>query len=698
MPHTPTPIQPQHPKPLQGISASLAEKLARLDIHNQDDLLFHLPLRYRDLTRITPLRALRLNSELLVEGTIQHCEAVSGRRRSLACVIGDGHTSLTLRFYYFSWAQQQQLLAGKRVRAWGEIKRGAHGIEMYHPQYRLLMPDEHLPLTEHLTPVYPSTDGLQQHNLRKLTEKVLATLRQTTDSPLLEDYLPPALLPSTLDISLSDALLYLHQPPTNASVVQLETGAHPAQQRLVFEELLAHHLSLLRAREQTRNETAAALPQALALHERFLNQLPFQLTAAQQRVAAEIASDLAKNQPMLRLLQGDVGCGKTVVAALAVLQALASGKQAALMAPTEILAEQHYQNFCQWLTPLGFTVVWLAGSQRTKARRETLAALRDGSAQMAIGTQALFQENVIFQDVALVVADEQHRFGVRQRLALQQKGTRHAVHQLIMTATPIPRTLAMSSYADLDISVIDERPPHRTPVHTVVLSNARRPEVIARLRDVCKTGRQVYWVCTLIEESELLQCQAAEAVAKELALCLSELRIGLVHGRLKPAEKAMIMAAFKNGDLHVLVATTVIEVGVDVPNASLMVIENPERLGLAQLHQLRGRVGRGNTASQCLLIYMPPLSHTARARLAVLRDSNDGFVIAEKDLSLRGPGELLGTRQTGEVAFRIADLTRDGHWLPAIKHCAEQMLRDYPQHIAPLLRRWLRTGERYART
>lgn len=680
---------------LHGIGPQLTEKLARLDIHSRSDLLWHLPLRYRDLTRITAIGALTLHSEALVEGTIRGCDITFGRRRSLLCLIQDGTGLLALRFYHFSRAQQQQLAAGKTIRAWGEVRRGSSGLEMYHPEYRLLEQGDVPPLAERLTPVYPVTEGLQQTRIRKLLEQLL----QNIAAENLADWLPTAMLPPSLHMPLREALHYLHQPPVNAPVQQLQQGSHPAQQRLAFEEMTAHHLSLLRVRQQQKQQPGTALPLQPVLQRQFLDQLPFALTGAQQRVCEEIAIDLARSEPMLRLVQGDVGSGKTVVAALACLQAVANGKQAALMAPTEILAGQHFEQFCRWFEPLGFRCIWLAGSTRTKARREALAQLAEGSAHIAIGTHALFQDSVQFRELALVVADEQHRFGVRQRLALQQKGQGDALpHQLVMTATPIPRTLAMSAYADLDCSVIDERPPGRTPIQTVVIDNQRREDIIERLRAACGDGRQAYWVCTLIEESEALQCQAAEATANALRERLPGLQIGLVHGRQKPAEKNAVMAAFKAGELQVLVATTVIEVGVDVPNASLMIIENPERLGLAQLHQLRGRVGRGSTASHCVLLYSTPLSQHARQRLAVLRDSDDGFVIAEKDLELRGPGELLGTRQTGEINFRIADLTRDAHWLPQVRHCAEALLQHHPGHVDPLIRRWLRSGERYART
>lgn len=687
---TATPITQVH-----GIGSKLAEKLLRLDIQQQEDVLWHLPLRYRDLTRITAIGALTLHGEALVEGSVRASSVVFGKRRSLLCLIQDGTGTLALRFYHFSKAQQEQLKTGSKIRAWGEVRRGTSGLEMYHPEYRLLGERSETTLADRLTPIYPTTEGLQQTSMRKLVERVL----HNTAADQLPDWLPASLLPVRLTLPLYAALHYLHQPPADAPVAQLVEGKHPAQQRLAFEEMVAHHLSLLRLRQQQKKELSIALQPSATLFAQFIHKLPFKLTAAQQRVAEEIFSDLQKNEPMLRLVQGDVGSGKTVVAALACLQAAANDRQTALMAPTEILAAQHYAQFTQWLEPLGIHCVLLTGSTKTKARREILEKVADGTAQIVIGTQALFQDEVQFQQLALVITDEQHRFGVRQRLALQQKGQHHALpHQLIMTATPIPRTLAMSAYADLDCSVIDERPPGRTPIQTVAIDNQRRDVVIERLRGACLEKKQAYWVCTLIEESDVLQCQAAEATAETLRTLLPELSIGLVHGKQKPAEKNAVMNAFKTGQIDILVATTVIEVGVDVPNASLMIIENPERLGLAQLHQLRGRVGRGSTASHCVLLYSTPLSQHAKQRLAVLRDSDDGFVIAEKDLELRGPGELLGTKQTGEINFRIANLARDAHWLPQVKHCAETLLRDYPTHVAPLIQRWLRQGERYART
>ncbi|HEY8386523.1 MAG TPA: ATP-dependent DNA helicase RecG, partial [Porticoccaceae bacterium] len=608
----------------------------------------------------------------------------------------DSTGTLTLRFFHFSAAQQANLRPGSHIRCFGEARPGAAGIEMVHPEYLLLEGDSPPPLADTLTPVYPTTEGLTQQRLRGIAAQALT---------LLDDHSLPELLPQETGtdgetihrgISLADALRYLHQPPPQASLAALAEGQHPAQQRLSFEELLAHHLSLLRLRQQVRRRGAPALPLGDDLRQRFLAQLPFSLTTAQQRVCADIAGDLAQPHPMLRLVQGDVGSGKTVVAALAALCAVGNGYQAAVMAPTEILAEQHRASFDAWLTPLGIRTAWLTGRLKGKAREVQMAAIADGSAQLVVGTHALFQDDVQFHRLGLTIIDEQHRFGVHQRLALRYKGGDLVPHQLIMTATPIPRTLAMSAYADLDLSVIDELPPGRTPVNTVAVSQLRRSDVIDRVRNACAEGCQAYWVCTLIEESDVLEAQAAEATAAELRLMLPGISVGLVHGRLKPAEKEQVMRDFKAGDIDLLVATTVIEVGVDVPNASLMVIENPERLGLAQLHQLRGRVGRGQRESHCVLLYGTLLSRQSKERIRILRETNDGFVIAEKDLELRGPGEVLGTRQTGDLQLRIADLQRDADMLPVVKAAAVRLLTQQPHHAGPLIRRWLGENEKFA--
>ena len=677
---------------LKGVGAALAEKLAKVGLETLQDVLFHLPLRYQDRTRIVPIGELRPGQDAVVEGTVVGADVVMGRRRSLLVRLQDGSGSLSLRFYHFSQAQKEGLKRGTQVRCYGEVRPGSSGLEIYHPEYRALSASEPIAVEQTLTPIYPSTEGLTQQRLRSLSEQALARLGPQS----LPDWLPRELARDYRLSPLDQALRYLHRPPPDADQAELAEGRHWAQHRLAFEELLTHQLSLQRLRESVRAQQAPALPLAKRLPQQYLANLGFTPTGAQQRVGAEIAYDLSQDEPMLRLIQGDVGAGKTVVAAFAALQALEAGYQVALMAPTEILAEQHFLNFSKWLAPLGIEVAWLAGKLKGKARIAALEQIA-GSAAMVVGTHALFQDEVKFARLALVIIDEQHRFGVQQRLALRQKGIggRMCPHQLIMTATPIPRTLAMSAYADLDTSILDELPPGRTPVNTLVIADSRRLEVVERVRLACNEGRQAYWVCTLIEESEELTCQAAETTFEDLSAALGGLNVGLIHGRMKPAEKAAVMDQFKQGQLQLLVATTVIEVGVDVPNASLMIIENPERLGLAQLHQLRGRVGRGSAASHCLLLYHPPLSQLGRERLAIMRETCDGFVIAEKDLELRGPGEMLGTRQTGLLQFKVADLMRDADLLPAVRDAAQALLERWPQHVSPLLERWLRHGQQY---
>ena len=678
---------------LKGVGPKLAAKLDKLGLHSAQDVLFHLPARYLDRTRVTPLAALQPNTSAVIEGEIRACDIVYGRRRSLVCRLQDGAGTVTLRFFHFSAAQKDKLLVGTRLRCFGEARRGASGLEFYHPEYEVL--DEHtpLPLEARLTPVYPATEGLTQPRMRALASQAIGCLEQ---HPLAE-LLPESLRRQLHQVPLVEALRYLHAPPSDARVEQLLTGEHPYQRRLAFEELLAHHLSLLLLRRQTQAEQAPPLRSDPDVRQRFLQALPFQPTGAQQRVSAEIAADLARSTPMLRLLQGDVGSGKTLVAALAALAAVSSGFQVAIMAPTEILAEQHRRNFGAWLEPLGIQLGWLTGRLSAARRRTELEHLSRGAAQVVVGTHALFQEDVVFARLGLIIIDEQHRFGVHQRLSLRQKGAQDGIcpHQLIMTATPIPRTLAMSAYADLDSSVIDELPPGRTPVTTVVISQQRRDQVVARVREACAQGRQAYWVCTLIEESETLAAQAAEVTAQSLGETLPGLSVGLVHGRLKGKEKEATMDAFKDGIIDLLVATTVIEVGVDVPNASLMIIENPERLGLAQLHQLRGRVGRGAAASHCVLLYGSPLSRQGRERLRIMREYSDGFVIAEEDLRLRGPGEVLGTRQTGDLQFKIADLLRDEDLLPQVQKGAQQLLREHPEQCLDIIQRWLGDNPRY---
>lgn len=680
---------------LPSLGPQQAERLKKIGLRHAHDLLWHLPLRYRDLTRVTPIFSLQLQTDALIAGRVIQCQVHHGKRRSLVCTVDDGTGRVNLRFFYFSRAQQEQLQQQPSIRAWGEVRRGLNGLELYHPEYRLGDSIELWQLDDNLTPIYPAGEGLQQPRLRKW----IASAWQLCAADALQELLPQAMLPPPLNQwQLSQALAYLHSPPADAPVRPLQEGVHPAQQRLAFEELVTHHLTMLCARERVQSQASVALALPAAANQQFRAQLPFQLTGAQERVLADIFSDIAQVKPMLRLVQGDVGSGKTVVAALACLAAVACGHQACIMAPTEILARQHFEQFQTWFAPLGIACVWLAGSVKGRARKTTLQALIDGSAQIAVGTHALFQDEVQFQSLALVVTDEQHRFGVKQRLALTLRNQAgFAPHQLTMTATPIPRTLAMSAYADMDCSQIDERPPGRKPIQTVLIDSERRLEVVARLAENCAQGKQAYWVCTLIEESEQLNCQAAEATHQELTEQLPHLRIGLVHGRLKPAEKNAQMEAFAAGAIDVLVATTVIEVGVNVPNASIMIIENPERLGLAQLHQLRGRVGRGDTQSFCLLLYSKPLSRHGRERLATMRETEDGFVIAEKDLALRGPGEFLGTRQTGLVDFRIADLLRDSDLLGPARDCAEQLLATEPERVQPLIDRWIRAGVNYAR-
>lgn len=678
---------------LKGVGEAMAEKLAKVGLENLQDVLFHLPLRYQDRTRVVPIGQLRPGQDAVIEGVVSGADVTMGKRRSLVVRLSDGSGVLSLRFYHFSNAQKEGLKRGTHLRCYGEARPGASGLEIYHPEYRALNGDEPPPPVEQtLTPIYPSTEGLTQQRLRLLCQQSLGLLGPRS----LPDWLPDELARDYQLAPLDDAIRYLHNPPADADLEELAEGQHWAQHRLAFEELLTHQLSQQRLRESLRSLRAPVLPKAQRLQAQYLANLGFQPTGAQQRVANEIAYDLSQHEPMMRLVQGDVGAGKTVVAALAALQALEAGYQVALMAPTEILAEQHYITFKRWLEPLGIEVAWLAGKLKGKARAAALEQIASG-APMVVGTHALFQEEVKFKHLALAIIDEQHRFGVQQRLALRKKGVAGELcpHQLIMTATPIPRTLAMSAYADLDTSVLDELPPGRTPVNTVLVADSRRFEVVERVRAACAEGRQAYWVCTLIEESEELTCQAAESTYEELGSALGELRVGLIHGRMKPAEKAEIMAEFKAGNLQLLVATTVIEVGVDVPNASLMIIENPERLGLAQLHQLRGRVGRGSAVSHCVLLYHPPLSQIGRERLGIMRETNDGFIIAEKDLELRGPGEMLGTRQTGLLQFKVADLMRDADLLPAVRDAAQALIARWPEHVSPLLDRWLRHGQQY---
>ena len=681
---------------LRGVGEALALRLRALGVESVEDLLFLLPLRYEDRTRIVPLGELRAGQRAAVEGEVQLADIVLRGRRQMLCRITDGSGFLMLRFFYFTAQQHRALAKGVRLRCFGEVRRSTLGLEIVHPEYRRIDAASPAADTDQLTPIYPATEGITQGRLRLLVRLALASL----GSAELPDWLPAAVLADARLPSLRKAIDYVHRPPADAPIAELMDGRHPSQRRLAFEELLAHHLSLKLLRHRIQSHPGWPLSEgAEELKSRLLAGLPFQLTGAQRRSLAEIEHDLALPKPMLRLVQGDVGCGKTLVAALAATRALQSGRQVALMAPTELLADQHAQNFRRWFEPLRMPVALLTGAKKGKARTALLAGIRTAQLPIVIGTHALFQEGVDFATLALVIVDEQHRFGVHQRLALREKGARdgHQPHQLIMTATPIPRTLAMTAYADLDVSVIDELPPGRTPVQTVVLTDARREEVVQRIHTACLAGRQAYWVCPLIDESDEMPYQAAEETAAALAQALPTLVVGLVHGRMTPSAKERIMARFKGGAIQLLVATTVIEVGVDVPNATLMVIENAERMGLAQLHQLRGRVGRGQHESACLLLYHGSLSPLARERLGVMRSTNDGFEVAKRDLQLRGPGELLGTRQTGLAQMRVADLLRDADLLPRVQVAAETMLRAWPLQVPPLVHRWVGRHELYGR-
>jgi len=680
---------------LRGVGPALAATLDRLGLRTVQDVLFHLPLRYEDRTRVVPIGTLRAGDRAVIEGEIQLAEVVFRRRRALLCRIADGSGWLTLRFFHFSAAQQEGLVRGTRIRCFGEVRPGPSGLEIVHPEYRKITPGVPEADSECLTPVYPTTEGVQQGRMRALTSLALAQLAGGG----LRDWVAADVLGMVGLPSLEAAVRYVHRPPPDADIESLNDGRHPAQRRLAFEELLAHQLSLRLLRQAADRDDAWPLPRHTDLVDRCLAQLPFQLTAAQRRVWNEVSVDLERLHPMMRLVQGDVGSGKTVVAALAALRAVEHGAQAAVMAPTELLAEQHARNFHGWLEPLGVRVGLLTGRLTGKARAALAQDLAGGAVQVAVGTHALFQECVDFDRLALVIVDEQHRFGVHQRMQLREKGRTEGryPHQLVMTATPIPRTLAMTAYADLDVSIIDELPPGRTPVRTVVLPDARRDEVVARIDAACRAGRQAYWVCPLIDESDAVRHQAAEETAAALSAALPDVRVGLVHGRMPGTRKDAVMTAFKQGQLDLLVATTVIEVGVDVPNASLMVIENAERMGLAQLHQLRGRVGRGTVESTCVLVYAPPLTPIARERLAVLRDTNDGFEVSRRDLELRGPGELLGTRQTGLMQLKVAELVRDSDLLPGVQRAADLMLGGPRANIEALLRRWVGDGEHFGK-
>ncbi|TVQ85193.1 MAG: ATP-dependent DNA helicase RecG [Chromatiaceae bacterium] len=686
---------------LARVGPRLAERLARLGIASVQDLLFHLPLRYQDRSQLRPLAQVCAGEEALVEGVVTDASISHGRRRSLKVWLEDAGGGILLRFFHFSPAQSAALRPGRRLRCFGEVRQGPQSLELVHPELQLLDAAGDtardaagtVRLEAGPTPIYPSTEGVQQITWRALMEQALQRL--AAQPAALCDWLPAAL--GTDLPALQQALALVHRPPADADVAALVARTHPACRRLAFEELLAHQLALRQLRRQRRARPAPVLAGAGALHQRLLGALGFELTAAQRRVTAEICADLARPQPMMRLLQGDVGAGKTIVAVLAALTAVEAGMQVALMAPTELLSEQHRRHLAHWLAPLGLAPAWLTGRHKGAERAAILARLASGADAVAVGTHALFQDDVQFQRLGLVIIDEQHRFGVHQRLRLREKGAAAGVtpHQLIMTATPIPRSLAMALYADLDLSVLDELPPGRRPVRTVAVPDTRREEVIERVRAACASGRQAYWVCTLVEESEALQAQAAEDTAAALTAALPGLRIGLLHGRVRAAERAPVMAAFAAGALDLLVATTVIEVGVDVPRASLMIIENPERLGLAQLHQLRGRVGRGAVDSYCVLLYHPPLAANGRERIDILRRETNGFAIADADLRMRGAGEVLGTRQAGVGQFRLADPLRDAALVAPAQQAADRLLAQWPQRVTPLIERWLGRREDY---
>ena len=681
---------------LRGVGPKGAERLAKLGVHSVQDVLFHLPFRYQDRTKIVPVGSLRPGDQAVIDVTVDRADIRFGKRRSLLVQVSDGTGSMVLRFFHFTATQKSALARGVRLRCFGEVRNGPQHYELVHPEYQHVADDESIHVEQALTPIYPTTEGFHQLSWRDLIAQALQRLGK---EGALDELLPSGLL-SSFDLpTLSDAIRLLHRPPPELAKALMSEEGHPAQHRLAFEELLAHQLSMRLMRDAHRQQTAPVFDPAifeLPHVQQLLGALAFDLTGAQRRVIDEIAKDTQQPYPMLRLVQGDVGSGKTIVAAIAALQAIEAGYQVALMAPTEILAEQHRVNFENWFSSLGIQVGWLSGRLKGKKREAMMQQVSQGDLPMIVGTHALFQESVEFANLGLVIVDEQHRFGVHQRLALRSKGKSVTPHQLIMTATPIPRTLAMTAYADLDLSVIDELPPGRKPIKTVLVSEQRQGEVIERVRLACESGRQAYWVCTLIEESELLQAQAAEQTSEMLTEALAPLKVGLVHGRMKAPEKADVMQQFKSGELHLLVATTVIEVGVDVPNASLMVMANAERLGLSQLHQLRGRVGRGAQDSYCVLLYHPPLGAVARERLEIMRQTNDGFVIAQKDLEIRGPGEVLGTRQTGEVQFRLADLIRDQHWVEPVQKAADQLIAEKSEHIQPLIQRWIGEKQNYS--
>ena len=668
---------------ISGLGKKTSDRLNQLGIHTLEHLVFHLPSRYQDKTSITPLSKVSVSDEVLIECSIDRIEVAPSRQRQLLCYLSDNQNQrILLRFFHFNQYQKQALIRGETLQCFGEIKIGRQGLEMHHPEYRIVSQNQTPLLESTLTPIYPLCSGISQNKMKQWINQSLEVLKTS----LLDDYFEKITynaLPS-----LKESLFLLHHPNKNENLTQIETFKHISQQRLIIEELATHQLSLLKTKRARKRRTTNQFAIKNNLSNNLLNSLEFNLTAAQSRCIKEIHADLSNTEPMLRLLQGDVGSGKTIVAIFALIQAVENNFQTAVMAPTEILARQHLQNFTDYLKPLNIQIAYLSGSQNTQERREQLELIETGEAKVIIGTHALFQENVNFENLSLVIIDEQHKFGVHQRLSLTQKAKK-TPHQLVMTATPIPRSLTMSAYADLDTSVIDELPPGRQPVETVALSNSRRDELIGKIRKISDEGRQIYWVCTLIEESDALRAESAEKTFNYLSSNLEDLKVVMIHGRLTKPEKDAIMSAFAQGNINLLVATTVIEVGVNVPNASLMIVENSERLGLAQLHQLRGRVGRGSEKSICILMYQSPLSDSAKQRLEVLRQSNDGFMIAQKDLELRGPGEILGAQQTGIASMKIANIVRDAYLLKEASYYSSKMLEASEESQNALIDRWI---------
>ena len=668
---------------ISGLGQKTSDRLNQLGIHTLEHLLFHLPSRYQDKTTITSLSRASVEDEILIEVTIDRIEVIPARQRQLLCYLSDNQNQrVLLRFFHFTQYQKQALIRGETIQCFGEIKIGRQGLEMHHPEYRIISQDQKPLLESTLTPVYPLCAGVSQNKMKQWVNNALDVLKAS----VIDDYFEK-ITQSTMP-SLKDSLFLLHHPNKNEDLSKIEAFTHISQQRLIIEELAAHQLSLLKIKEARKSKESKTFSIKNALSNKLLSSLEFDLTSAQSRCISQINEDLSTSEPMHRLLQGDVGSGKTIVAVFALLQAAENNFQTAVMAPTEILARQHLQNFSNYLTPLGIQIAFLSGSQNTQERKDNLSLIENGKAKVIIGTHALFQENVYFEDLALVIIDEQHKFGVHQRLSLSKKASL-TPHQLVMTATPIPRSLTMSAYADLDTSIIDELPPGRQTIETVALSNARRDELITKIKQISKEGRQIYWVCTLIEESEALRAESAEKTFTYLTDNLRELKVVMIHGRLTKSEKEIIMSDFSTGKTNLLVATTVIEVGVNVPNASLMIVENAERLGLAQLHQLRGRVGRGSEKSACVLLYQSPLSQTAKERLDILRQSNDGFLIAQKDLELRGPGEILGTQQTGIASMKIADIVRDSYLLKQVGYYSSKMLEAEHTSQNALMTRWI---------